>query len=283
MTAHPPEDPMPARSSAPANPDAPVGPVDLTAKARDPLPARDTTANLQQRMLAVMHAIGYIPKEGTGPQAQGSYAYAKVEHIKDAVRESCIENGVMVHVSMTERDVEVLTGAEGKRTILVTVAGTMTFVNVDAPTDRETVAIHGQGTDTQDKAVSKATTSAIKYGLLNAFTIPTGADPDAEGHDLPAADRSAPARPPQTRSAPRQRPEGPGPGQYAPPDEPPPYGASSAPTAAPSGDAADQCPKHHRDWKLGTYGYYCSAKDPDGRNGYCDQKPSAAWVAAHER
>jgi len=273
---------MPARNPTTAEPEAKAAPIDLTAKARDPLPERDTAANLQQRMLAVMHAIGYIPKSGEGPREQGSYAFAPVEVIKDRVREECVRQGIMVHVSMDGRDPQIVTGMRrdaSASVVLATVWGTITFVNVDDPEDRWEVAIHGQGIDSQDKALSKATTSAVKYGLLNAFSIPTGTDPDAEGQDLPAATHAPQSRPSQTRSAPRGRPSGPGPGQYADPNEPPPYGAP----AGPQGNGEGKCPKHSRDWKLGQYGWYCSAKDDSTERGYCVLKPEAAWVAAHER
>jgi len=208
-----------------------------TTAATEPLPERDVSLNLQQRMLMVMHRIGYIPKEGTGPEAMGSYKFARVEHVKDAVREECVRAGVMVHVSLDGRDVQLIDGTardgQARRSVLATVWGTMAFVNVDVPEDREAVSIHGQGIDTQDKAISKATTSAVKYGLINAFTIPTGDDPDAEGHDLPAG--GAQARPQRAQTAPQSRGG----------DEPPPYG--EAPAQADGG----MCPKHRRAWKSG--------------------------------
>lgn len=36
-------------------------------------------------------------------------------------------------------------------------------------------------------------------------------------------------------------------------------------------DAGDACcPQHERPLKEGRYGLYCSAKDPNGKNGYCN-------------
>lgn len=34
-----------------------------------------------------------------------------------------------------------------------------------------------------------------------------------------------------------------------------------------------KCPKHDREWKKGTYGLYCTAKDPTGPKGYCVLRP----------
>jgi hypothetical protein len=230
---------------------APEPKPDLTAKAV----GHDPDLNLDQRMLLAMQKIGFIPKEGTGPEAQGSYKFARVEHIKDKVRDTLIEVGVMVYVSFDGRDVQVLSGTnrEGnaRTSILATVWGTMTFVNVDKPDDRRDVAIHGQGIDSQDKAVSKATTSADKYGLLNAFQIPTGDDPDASGEDVPTA--GTPNRP---VSRPPRQTEPPADGGY---------GADSG--GYDDGDDAGKCPKHNRAWKAGQYGYYCSAKDDSTERG----------------
>jgi hypothetical protein len=245
----------------------------MTTKAPESAVAYDATLNLQQRMLAVMSMVGFIPKHGQGPESQGSYPFARVEDIKDAVRDACVAAGVMMHVSMDGRGVEILHGTDRydkpRTSILATVWGTLTFVNVDTPSERETVAIHGQGLDTQDKALSKATTSAVKYGLLNAFTIPTGDDPDAEGSDVPTAATQ------QSRPARR-------------PDEPPPYaddGVMYGPDGGPRSDAlpGGMCPKHNRAWKSGRYGWYCSARDDSEEKGYCKARPTKAWEAANER
>jgi len=241
------------------------------------LPERDTSLNLHQRMMTVMHRIGYIPKEGRGPESQGSYAFAKVETIKDRVREECVRAGVMLHVSMDHREVQLLPGTDSRgnarTTILVTVWGTLTFVNVDAPEDSHGVTIHGQGLDTQDKAMSKATTSAVKYGLLNAFNIPTGDDPDAtEGPELstrPSQQQYQQRQPSQQQRSPgRQREE-----------EPPPYGGFDPGPAAMSGDGG-KCPAHGKPWRSNARGYYCPTKVGDG---WCDRSPDAAWIAANER
>lgn len=36
---------------------------------------------------------------------------------------------------------------------------------------------------------------------------------------------------------------------------------------------AGECPKHHKPWKDGTYGQFCTAKDDSGPKGYCPLKP----------
>lgn len=234
---------------------------------------RDVSLNIDQRMLLVMQAIGYIPKEGTGPESQGSYKFARVEHIKDKVREALIEYGVMVYASIEAHDVQVLSGVDRENrprsTVQAVVSGTLTFVNVDKPEEVRVIRGAGMGNDTQDKALSKAMTSFDKFALLNAFQIPTGTDPDETGEDVP----QEPTGRPQRRAEPRNDAE------YA--DDDP---RSSQPAQrADSNDPDGECPKHHRAWKPGRYGYYCSAKDDSTEKGYCVLKPTKEWAAAHER
>lgn len=262
----------------------PRGPVSAEAMATleappDPpavlTPPRDAGLNLEQRMLTVMANVGYIPKLGTGPQSQGSYAFARDADIRNKVREECISAGVMLHVSMYGRDFQVLPGTnaqgQARSSVLATVWGTLEFVNVDDPTQRVTIECHGQGIDSQDKAISKATTSAVKYGLLNAFVIPTGDDPDAAGEDVPYQ------QPQQARPAPAYQ---------GPDDGDPGYGGEPArPQQAqpvPSGPGT-RCPKHDRAWRNGQYGWHCTAKDESTERGYCSLKPDAAFIASQER
>ena len=52
-------------------------------------------------------------------------------------------------------------------------------------------------------------------------------------------------------------------------------------------DDGGVCPAHGKPGRDGQYGWYCSQKATDGqkanKKGYCDEKPSRAWQAAHER
>jgi len=73
----------------------------------------------------------------------------------------------------------------------------LTFVNIDAPAERETIYSIGYGVDTSDKGPGMAISYATKYGLLKAFMLETGEDSDA--HNI--AHEPAP-RPPRQQSAP---------------------------------------------------------------------------------
>lgn len=256
-----------------------------------------TDANIHQRMLNVVATIGYIPKLGTGPAEQGSYAFARVEHIKDAIRDAHVAQGIMQHHTIDDWSVEVIEG--DRRVFVARVQGRLIFINADNPADLFEATYAGMAVDRSDKPLAKAITSGIKAGLLNAYSIPTGKDPDEEAQTLPDAvpgstrPGNGQSRPPQQRMAGAQpATRGPGPGQYAAQgaqpgpggDEPPPYGDAPAQAAqhAPAGNGGDggQCPVHHKAWRSGARGYFCATKVGDG---WCQEHPSKAWVAGQER
>lgn len=54
------------------------------------------------------------------------------------------------------------------------------FVNIEKPDEFIDITTYGDGVDTQDKAPGKAMTYADKYGLLKAYKIQTGDDPDKD-------------------------------------------------------------------------------------------------------
>jgi len=268
----------------------------MTEKRPEVPPLAGTEANIHQRMLAVVAGIGYVPKDGTGPAEQGSYRFARVEHIKDAIRDQHVRQGVMVHTDLDLQPeashVEVMEGSSGKRAFVAHVRGNLRFVNADKPDDAVLCPFFGMAVDYSDKAITKALTAAVKAALLNAYSIPTGADPDEQAATLPdgrgGSQGAAPAqggtrtRPAQQRP-PQAAPVGPG-GEPNPFDDGGSYGPDGGPrqAAGPAGPG-DRCPKHDRPWKSGQYGWFCSAKDEAEERGYCKQKPDKAWVAGHER
>lgn len=54
------------------------------------------------------------------------------------------------------------------------------FVNIDNPSEYIDITTYGDGLDTGDKAPGKAMTYGDKYGLMKAYKISTGDDPDKE-------------------------------------------------------------------------------------------------------
>jgi hypothetical protein len=273
-------------AAAPAPTEAPDAPVQHTVPA-----LAGTDANIHARMLNVVATIGYIPKLGTGPAEQGSYAFARVEHIKDAIRDAHVAQGIMSQHTVDDWSVEVLEGGSGKRAFIARVQGRLIFINVDNPEDRFESTYAGMAVDYSDKPLAKAITAGVKAGLLNAYSIPTGKDPDEEAPTLPDA---AGGQAPRQQSRPQQRMGGARPSGRAQPsqrpvvtqdgDEPPFPGDAGAPAAQhaqPAGGSVDgQCPVHHKAFRSGSRGWYCATRVGDG---WCNERPSREWVAAQER
>jgi len=71
-------------------------------------------------------------------------------------------------------------GFQGKQRvdIFVRLKITTRFACVEKPDQYIDVVTYGDGIDPQDKAVGKASTYGLKYGLMNAYKMETGDDPD---------------------------------------------------------------------------------------------------------
>lgn len=67
------------------------------------------------------------------------------------------------------------------------------FVNIDKPDEYIDIKTYGDGIDTGDKAPGKAVTYADKYGLMKAYKISTGDDPDKEASPEEGYEKSSKA------------------------------------------------------------------------------------------
>lgn len=94
-------------------------------------------------------------------QKHGVYSYPYDREI--------VDSGVLTNV---QRD-----GTE-KKQLYLRLRTVYRFVNIEKPEEYIDIVTYGDGVDPQDKAVGKAMTYADKYGLLKAYKIITGDDPD---------------------------------------------------------------------------------------------------------
>jgi len=221
-----------------------------------------TTASkpgINQRMLQAMGAIGDIEKAGHNDFH--NYDFVRSTDVTREVRKALIEAGVAVHISTVGSDIQVVPGRDGKSSIMAVAWGTMAFVNVDDATDVIVDEWRGLAVDTSDKALAKATTSGLKYGLMNALLI-SSATTDGDANSPEVGDMR------------RQAADSFGDmydGGYQ--SAPPPMTHSDAPVG-------DRCPDHNKPWRSNSRGWYCPTKVGDG---WCQQHPSSEWQQAHER
>lgn len=142
----------------------------------------EKTLNLYQRINKVMDDVQYLQKDDR--VGSGTYAYKaiSIEKVTEAVREAMVRHGlVILPVEQTHiMEDKARTNNQGAAVIvpITTVDVKYKIVNIDNPTEFETVVSSGTGVDPQDKGVGKAMTYSYKNLLLRMFAIPTGDDTD---------------------------------------------------------------------------------------------------------
>lgn len=155
----------------------------VSGKPNGALPPEVSTAkNLFQKLAEVVTAIDHVEKGGTNTFQ--NYKYVKAADIARAVRRELSARNIYLISDVVEIRNYQIPAKEGFMQA-VDVKVKFTFVDGDAPAYEEgynqmTLHAWGTGTDKGDKAVYKAMTGALKYGLRNAFLIPDESDPEAD-------------------------------------------------------------------------------------------------------
>jgi hypothetical protein len=134
----------------------------------------ENTKNIHQRLAAVMVKVDYIKKD----KKVGEGGYMAVTHdvVASEVRPFFVENGILISPTIVKHSV-VETGTKttkGTPIIRLEAEIAVSFVNVDQPTDRETIIVLAHANDQGDKAPGKALSYAVKYAILKILLIETG-------------------------------------------------------------------------------------------------------------
>lgn len=153
-------------------------------------------SGLFSKLAAVTQAMGKLPKSGWN--AHFKYAFVRSEDVLETVRKELSERNVAFLPMITGHRVETIekTYNNEKKIQLKTVLDMM-FVFADGDSG-ETFKCPwvAEAIDDQDKGVTKAVTSGVKYFLLKNFLIPTGEDdPDASNGEQHPEAAKAPAKP----------------------------------------------------------------------------------------
>lgn len=128
---------------------------------------------LHQKIIAVMDEVGYLEKDVQIKFNRTNYKAISETKVTSTVRKSLIKHHltfIPIHQEVTHRgDITQL-----EVTYRLTDADSGEFIDVVSA---------GEGADTQDKGIGKASTYAYKYALLRTFAIATGEDPDMISSD----------------------------------------------------------------------------------------------------
>lgn len=136
--------------------------------------ARSLVRKLSEVMLEVVH----VPK--SGHNRFHGYSYATEADIVSAVREGMARRHLMLVPDVESSEVKEVQRKNGVER-LVTLRVRFTVLDGDSG-ETHSFCVTGEGTDAGDKAGYKAITGATKYAIMKLFLIPTGDDPEEEGH-----------------------------------------------------------------------------------------------------
>lgn len=125
--------------------------------------------NVHQRVHAVMLELDFVAKGDKTVNNQ--YRFVSHDDVTAAVRVPALKHGLVIYQNVVVHEVS------GNTTAVTT---EINIVNVDNPDDRIVVKSFGYGVDPQDKGPGKAMSYAFKYGLLKAFCLETGDDPEKD-------------------------------------------------------------------------------------------------------
>jgi hypothetical protein len=155
----------------------------------------DPPKGINAKLVAVSDGLGWIAKDRNNTQ-QG-FKFTSAETVFAEVRKVCIGLGVDVSADVVEHSFREGKTAAGKPLNFYFVRIAWTFT--DADTGQKVGPFHsvGEGMDSGDKAIFKAITGAMKYGLRMKFLIPLGDEPEPDADaddDEPGADAKPTSR-----------------------------------------------------------------------------------------
>jgi hypothetical protein len=140
----------------------------------------DASRSLVRKLVEVMAVVDRIPK--TGHNTFHNYDYTTEADVLEAVRGELARRHVLIVPCVVDSK-ETPVGDKGQRVFTLK----MRFTAHDGESGEQlSWEMYGQGSDSLDKGAFKATTGAVKYGLLKMFLVPTGDDPERdEAHRSP--------------------------------------------------------------------------------------------------
>lgn len=127
-----------------------------------------------------------LSKEGIGKDRrndQQGYKFRGIDDVYNALAPLLAKHGLCILPRVVSR--EVVERVNKKETVLfyVTVGVEFDFVCAEDGT-KHTVTTYGEAMDSGDKATNKAMSAAYKYACMQAFSIPTEGDNDAQTHEV---------------------------------------------------------------------------------------------------
>lgn len=137
--------------------------------------------NINEAIIAIMGHVGYVQKQKSN---ELRYTYAGEAALIEAIRPWMVEYGVFMYVAGTFDVVRTpYQTKNGGNATNTTLRKLIRFVHAPSSTSIEVTA-EGEGADSGDKSMNKASTGAYKYALRQTFCIETGDDPDKDPSEM---------------------------------------------------------------------------------------------------
>lgn len=165
----------------------------------------DRPPSVFERVHAVLRDLPAIGKNSQAPGAMGGYNFRGIEDITAALKPLLAKHGVFMVPTVKERQESVRQTQGGRSLYVVDLLVRFTFCSALGgdpdgfdyrPGASFASEVWGQGSDSGDKAVQKAMTSAFKTMLSITFCI-SDSEYDAERHEVPDSEPVR-ARPPRS-------------------------------------------------------------------------------------
>lgn len=136
-----------------------------------------------------------LAKEGISKarkNEQQGYQFRGIDDVYNALSPVMAKHGLCILPRVVSREVNERVNAKGTALFYVTVGMEFDFV-ASEDGSKHTVVTYGEAMDSGDKATNKAMSAAYKYACMQAFSIPTEGDNDADAqtHEVQAAPSAA--------------------------------------------------------------------------------------------
>lgn len=145
-------------------------------------------AHVYAAITAVRAALAKAGIKKSRENEQGpKFMFRGIDDMYNAVSSLLAEHGLCIMPSYSEREQIERQSAHNKPIFWTSVRGSFAFVSaVDGSS--HTVVTYGEALDSSDKSTNKAMSAAMKYAIMETFTIPTEGDNDADSstHDVAA-------------------------------------------------------------------------------------------------
>lgn len=148
------------------------------------------TTHIYQAINAVQAELSRDGISKDRSNQQQGYKFRGIDDVYNALAPLLAKHGLCILPRCTERDVVERVNAKGTALFYVTVRAEFDFVAAEDGS-KHTVVTYGEAMDSGDKATNKAMSAAYKYACMQAFSIPTEGDNDADATTHEVKPRSA--------------------------------------------------------------------------------------------